>query len=240
MKKVRLYRARSLAMVAAGLFVWMLVVAALAAWPFAAQQIPFDESRIVADLTAELRLAPEQTATLNELLQRRRPRVDALLQQMSQFQPGSPHHNELRGQLERERRAVMEEFLPTLKPEQQTRLRGLMTAPNPPPPQPASPIPAIRPNLPAGALSAGERLITAPTLSNENTRSRRASAATSPLTEEQKILHLLNRAGFGPRPGDIERVKQMGIERYLDEQLHPEDLADDFLARPLQSLNTLQ
>src|SRR4030095_6320981 len=60
------------------------------------------------------------------------------------------------------------------------------------------------------------------------------------LTEEQKILHLLNRAGFGPRPGDIERVRQMGIERYLEEQLHPENLPDDFIARPLLSLGTQQ
>src|SRR5581483_6859882 len=51
---------------------------------------------------------------------------------------------------------------------------------------------------------------------------------------------LLNRAGFGPRPGDIERVRRIGIERYLDEQLHPENIADDFITTPLATLGTLQ
>ncbi|MEK7832414.1 MAG: DUF1800 family protein [Acidobacteriota bacterium] len=233
MNKLVVYRARFLALVA-GLF----LVATLSAWPFFAQQIPFDETRIVAEMTNALQLAPEQTAKLDELLQRRRPRIDGLLRQMQPLQPGSQQHNELKSQLERERRAVLEEFLPTLRPEQQTKLRGMIGAQNPPP-QPASPIPSIRPNLPAGALSAGERLIALPANSaSDNTRTRRVS--TVPLTEDQKILHLLSRAGFGPRPGDIERVKKIGIERYLDEQLHPEDVADDFLTRPLQSLNTLQ
>ena len=235
MNRVKLYRARLLALVAG-----LLIVAALAALPFAAQQVPFDESRLVADLTFELKLTPEQTATLGELLKKRRSRFDELSQQMSRLQPGSPQFNEVRGQLDRERRSALEEFLPTLRPEQQTRLRTLMAAPNPPQPPAASPIPPVRPNLPTGALSANERLIPLPAnVASDSTRSRKA-AALPPLTDEQKILHLLNRAGFGPRPGDIERVKQKGLEQYLEEQLHPEDAPDDLLARPLQSLNTLQ
>jgi uncharacterized protein (DUF1800 family) len=46
------------------------------------------------------------------------------------------------------------------------------------------------------------------------------------LTEDQKIVHLLNRAGFGPRPGDVERVKRLGIDKYLDQQLHPDRIDD--------------
>lgn len=242
MNKLTVYRARIWALVAC-LFVWMLIVAAFVAGPFAAQQIPFDETRIVAEMTDALQLVPEQAAKLNELLQRRRPRIDTLLQQMSQFQPGSSQFNELRGQLERERRAVLEEFLPTLRPEQQTKLRGMIGAPNAPQAQPPSPIQSLKPKLPAGALSANERTIPLPAnFANENTRrnSRERRVLIAHLTEDQKILHLLNRAGFGPRPGDTERVKKIGIERYLDEQLHPEDVADDFLTRPLQSLNTQQ
>ena len=50
------------------------------------------------------------------------------------------------------------------------------------------------------------------------------SAAPAPagMGENQKVLHLLNRLGFGPRPGDIERVREMGIDKYIDQQLHPE------------------
>ncbi len=52
------------------------------------------------------------------------------------------------------------------------------------------------------------------------------SAASGPA---RKILHLLGRIGYGARPGDIERVERIGIERYIDEQLHPE-LIDDAAA----------
>ncbi len=107
----------------------------------------------------------------------------------------------------------------------------------PPANPPASPM--LKPDLPAGAF-VDERLIPLPANVSTSGRSRRATASIPPLTEDQKILHLLNRAGFGPRPGDIERVRRMGIERYIEEQLHPEDLSDDFLSRPLLALSTLQ
>ncbi len=44
-------------------------------------------------------------------------------------------------------------------------------------------------------------------------------AAPKTLTEAQKIAHRLNLAGFGPRPGDVERVRGMGIARYLEQQV---------------------
>ena len=54
-----------------------------------------------------------------------------------------------------------------------------------------------------------------------------AAAQTSPhLSEAQKVLHVLNRVSFGPRPGDIERVRKMGIEKYVEQQLHPESIDD--------------
>ena len=48
----------------------------------------------------------------------------------------------------------------------------------------------------------------------------------SSLTEEQKITHLLSRMTFGPRPGDVEMVRKIGLEKYLDLQLHPERIPD--------------
>ena len=41
---------------------------------------------------------------------------------------------------------------------------------------------------------------------------------------EADALHVLNRLGYGPAPGDLARVRQVGIDRYIDEQLHPERL----------------
>jgi uncharacterized protein (DUF1800 family) len=42
----------------------------------------------------------------------------------------------------------------------------------------------------------------------------------------QDVNHLLNRIGFGPRPGDLERVQQLGPENYLEQQLHPDRIED--------------
>jgi len=47
----------------------------------------------------------------------------------------------------------------------------------------------------------------------------------SEVSKPGQILHVLNRLGFGPRPGDFERVRAIGPERYVQEQLHPESIA---------------
>jgi uncharacterized protein (DUF1800 family) len=41
-------------------------------------------------------------------------------------------------------------------------------------------------------------------------------------TVDPAVRRTLSRAAFGPRPGDMERVQQMGLDAYLEEQLHPE------------------
>lgn len=60
-----------------------------------------------------------------------------------------------------------------------------------------------------------------------------------PLTEDEKILQLLNRVGFGPRPGDVARVKEMGIDHYIDLQLHPEKIDDSAVERKLSRMQYL-
>jgi uncharacterized protein (DUF1800 family) len=54
----------------------------------------------------------------------------------------------------------------------------------------------------------------------------RGESAAKGLTEEQKILHVLNRLGYGARPGDVERVKAMGLQKYIDSQLDPQSIDD--------------
>src|SRR5262245_12643280 len=49
--------------------------------------------------------------------------------------------------------------------------------------------------------------------------------------------HLLNRLGFGPRPGDIGRVLKQGLTRYVEEQLDAPP--DPDLDSRLRSLATL-
>jgi uncharacterized protein (DUF1800 family) len=49
-------------------------------------------------------------------------------------------------------------------------------------------------------------------------------AATAETATQADALHVLNRLAFGPRPGDIDSVMKMGIDSYIDQQLHPETI----------------
>jgi hypothetical protein len=66
------------------------------------------------------------------------------------------------------------------------------------------------------------------------------AAGAAELSPPQRALHLLGRLGYGPRPGDLERVESMGMERYIDEQFHPERLAEPaVLQRQLAAFDSL-
>jgi uncharacterized protein (DUF1800 family) len=54
-----------------------------------------------------------------------------------------------------------------------------------------------------------------------------STPASPRASEEQQIKHVLNRLGFGARPGDVERVEKMGMRQYIEQQLHPENISDD-------------
>jgi hypothetical protein len=58
--------------------------------------------------------------------------------------------------------------------------------------------------------------------------------------EQRRALHALNRLTFGPRPGDVQQVAAMGIDRWIDLQLHPETINDDALDGHLQTFRTLR
>ena len=62
---------------------------------------------------------------------------------------------------------------------------------------------------------------------------------TQKLTEEQRIVHVLNRLGFGARPGDVERVKTTGLENYINQQLNPEKIADSVAENKIRDLSVL-
>ncbi|HUJ20239.1 MAG TPA: DUF1800 domain-containing protein [Bryobacteraceae bacterium] len=68
-----------------------------------------------------------------------------------------------------------------------------------------------------------------------------APSFSIPISDDQKILHALNRLTFGPRPGDMEEVQKMGLPRWIDLQLHPGRIPEDpLLAAKLQPLDTLR
>ncbi|MEP6718264.1 MAG: DUF1800 domain-containing protein [bacterium] len=66
---------------------------------------------------------------------------------------------------------------------------------------------------------------------------QRASATR--LNEDQRILHVLNRLGFGARPGDLEHVKAIGLDQYINQQLSPEKISDEVAQAKLKNLSTL-
>jgi uncharacterized protein (DUF1800 family) len=59
------------------------------------------------------------------------------------------------------------------------------------------------------------------------------------LTADEAILHAMNRLAYGPRPGDVERVHQMGLANWIDQQLAPNSINDQALNARLENLPTL-
>ncbi len=58
--------------------------------------------------------------------------------------------------------------------------------------------------------------------------------------EQRRAVHALNRLTFGPRPGDVQQVMATGVDRWIDEQLHPEKISDVAMDARLAPLRTLR
>ncbi len=65
--------------------------------------------------------------------------------------------------------------------------------------------------------------------------------AVREMTQDEKILHALNRLEYGPRPGDAEYVRRIGLEKWIDQQLSPEAIPENpALEARLEPLTTLR
>ena len=65
--------------------------------------------------------------------------------------------------------------------------------------------------------------------------------STDPGANEQKrAVHALNRLTFGPRPGDVQQVMAMGVDKWIDLQLHPEKISDSAMDSRLAPFRTLR
>ena len=60
-----------------------------------------------------------------------------------------------------------------------------------------------------------------------------------PLTGDAKIVNALNRLTFGPRPGDVAAVGQMGLNRWISEQINASSIDDSALEKELSALTLL-
>ena len=68
---------------------------------------------------------------------------------------------------------------------------------------------------------------------------RVTTRAAAPANDDATIVHVLNRLGFGPTPASVQQVRKVGVQRYIDQQLHPERIDDAALAARLAPLATL-
>jgi uncharacterized protein (DUF1800 family) len=67
-----------------------------------------------------------------------------------------------------------------------------------------------------------------------------ADAPAARVTGDRQILHVLSRLTYGPRPGDLERVRAMGVPAWIDRQLRPQTIDDSATERALAELGTLR
>src|SRR5258708_37201691 len=60
------------------------------------------------------------------------------------------------------------------------------------------------------------------------------------LQGDARILHAFNRFAFGPRPGDLEAVRTMGLDKWFEQQLHPSSLDQSDLNARLAQFPAMQ
>ena len=61
----------------------------------------------------------------------------------------------------------------------------------------------------------------------------------TPLTPRERVVQLLDRFTYGPRPGQVDRVLAEGADNWLNAQLAPDTLPDDRLQKRLADYPTL-
>ncbi len=72
----------------------------------------------------------------------------------------------------------------------------------------------------------------------------RAVRGTDPFEQklgpDQEIVQALNRLTFGARPGDADQVRRMGLAKWMEQQLHPDQIAENPLVeqrlKPLETI----
>jgi len=87
------------------------------------------------------------------------------------------------------------------------------------------------------------RLSSAPTPAKDKKTKQDPALKGLPITElsaDEAILHALNRLAYGPRPGDVERVRQMGLAKWIEQQLNPNAIDDRAAEARLEQFPTLR
>ena len=58
--------------------------------------------------------------------------------------------------------------------------------------------------------------------------------------ERSRAIHVMNRLAYGARPGDVDRIVKLGVDEYIRQQLHPENIDDSALERRLDKFKILK
>ena len=66
------------------------------------------------------------------------------------------------------------------------------------------------------------------------------ASAIPQMDDQKQAVHALNRLTFGPRPGDVDHVLAIGLDKWIDQQIHPEKIDDSALDARLSPFRTLR
>jgi len=66
------------------------------------------------------------------------------------------------------------------------------------------------------------------------------ASAIPQMDDQKQAVHALSRLTFGPRPGDVDHVLAIGLDKWIDQQLHPEKIDDSALDARLSPFRTLR
>src|SRR5438067_13937652 len=75
---------------------------------------------------------------------------------------------------------------------------------------------------------------------NKRKSKDQANPSAMQMDEQKRAVHVLNRFTFGPRPGDVQRVDAIGIDKWFEQQLYPEKINDSALEARLAPFRTLR
>lgn len=78
-----------------------------------------------------------------------------------------------------------------------------------------------------------------PILAMSATRQSKRAPKMPSMTADQRVAHVLSRLTFGARPGDFERVRAMGVEAFINQQLDPDSIDNTSTIARLRKLSTL-
>jgi uncharacterized protein (DUF1800 family) len=90
------------------------------------------------------------------------------------------------------------------------------------------------------ALALCVLLVDQPLLMALNVAKRGPTAGSTQARGEGRVLRALDRLTFGPRPGDVAAVEQMGLSSWFEQQLNPEKIDDSGLEARLAMYPAMQ